>query len=136
VVDWDECPPWPIEWDTWCTRRIDGGRHVKIYLTDRQVLRSLCIGGRFNLVAFDPFQSTENAHELNQSHRPGGAGSSGGYRNGCFGTLFSVVVRSLIGRIAESRTFRHVSDSAYLTLFPGAAAAAASRRTKRRVDIA
>jgi hypothetical protein len=40
---------------------------------------------------FDPFQSTENAHELNQSHRSGGAGLSGGYGHGRFRPRFSVV---------------------------------------------
>jgi hypothetical protein len=42
-------------------------------------------------VAFDPFQSTENTHELNQSHRPGGARFSGGYGHGRFRARFSVV---------------------------------------------
>ena len=107
---------------------------VKFPLTDGQDLRLLCIGGRCNLFTVQSIQSTENAYEINQSHRAICAGASGRYGYGCFGTRFSVVGRSLIGQIAESRTFRQVSDSAYFTLLPGAAAAAATRRIKRRID--
>jgi hypothetical protein len=116
------------------SRRIREIWCVKFPLTEGQDLRLLCIGGRCNLFTVQSIQSTENAYEINQSHRAICAGAPGRYGYGCFGTRFSVVGRSLIGRIAESRTFRQVSDSAYLTLLPGAAAAAATRRIKRRVD--
>jgi hypothetical protein len=65
---------------------------VKLYLTGRQVLRLLCIGGRCNLFIVRSIQSTENAYdEPILSYRPRRAGAAGGYRYGCFGTRFPVV---------------------------------------------
>jgi hypothetical protein len=48
---------------------------------------------------FDPFQSTENANELNQSYRAIRAGASSGLRYGRFRTRIPVVESDVIARM-------------------------------------
>jgi hypothetical protein len=67
--------------------------NVKIYLTDRQVLRLLCIGGRCNLFTVRSIQSTENVHdEPIPTHRALRAGASSGFSHDRFRTRFPVGV--------------------------------------------
>ena len=67
--------------------------NVKIYLTDRQVLRLLYIGGRCNLFTVRSIQSTENVHdEPIPTHRALCAGASSGFSHDRFRTRFPVGV--------------------------------------------
>jgi len=63
-----------------------GGRCVKVYLTDDQVCRLLCIGGQGNLFAVRSIQSMEKAHhERHPSRRTVGASHFCCRRNCRFG---------------------------------------------------
>jgi hypothetical protein len=74
----------PCYREIWC---------IKFPLTEGQVLRLLCIGGRCNLFIVRSIQSTEKAHdEPNLSHRAIRARASGGYGHGGFDTRLPVGV--------------------------------------------